>query len=120
MNRRHKKKFEKKYGYKKYGIIHIMQSVINDDGTVDLLSIEFHNGSGKVRKATRYVNVVPVGISNSLDIKHSVESNEMTVTFDTEPNNDNELVNQASSVMMEMYNTWMKGISDESKTEKEI
>ena len=74
MNKRQKKKFNKKHEYKKYGIVTKIYSVVNSDDTLDIVSVEFNNGSGKVCKAERYIDCHPVsmGSANNIDNQEQI------------------------------------------------
>ena len=60
MNKRKRKKFEKKLKHKKYQLIETTDRVINDDGTVDLLITTVHNGTLKVHRYIRLTNIKPL------------------------------------------------------------
>ena len=129
MNRRQKKKFLKKDRIKKYGVYTKLLFVNNDDGTTDILKYTYHNGSGKIYEATRFVNCYPVAAHitefNPYESGHpslvleeppefmSNDTNTFKLEFAvSKPNIDD-------GVVSSMLKTWMDGLN-EPTSEKEI
>ena len=101
MNKRQKKKFNKKHEYKKYGIITKIYSVVVPDSTLDIVSVEYDNGSGKVRKAERFINCYPISMDSSSE--HNSE-HELVIEFKCTPYS-NSTIEEACSSLLSMLTT---------------
>lgn len=82
MNKRQKKKFEKKLNHKKYGpsVYYIFKR--NDDGTLDITEVTTDKHNRRIAKAVKYLECYPA--SNS---EHKEEPKEIEVSFKTKPYN---------------------------------
>lgn len=65
MNKRQKKKFEKKDRYKKYGIVTRAIFVEGENESTDILLYRYHNGSRKIKSAHRLINCYPANLNNA-------------------------------------------------------
>lgn len=64
MNKRQKKKFEKKDRYKKYGIVTRLIFVEGKNESIDALVYRYHNGNRKIKSAYRLIDCYPANLDN--------------------------------------------------------
>lgn len=65
MNKRQKKKFERKDRYKKYGIVTRAIFVEGENESTDILLYRYHNGSRKIKSAHRLIDCYPTNLNNT-------------------------------------------------------
>lgn len=99
MNKRQKKKFIKKCEYKKYGIITKIYSAVIPDGTLDIVSVEYDNGSGKVCKAERFINCYPISMDS---VPERNSEHELFIEFKCTPYS-NSTVEEAWSSLLSLF-----------------
>lgn len=103
MNKRQKKKFQKKSHFKKYRYLTYTFFGSEENGTFNVTRAVIHNGSGKIKECVTYTGCHLYSVPNGNKVS---EKNEIEVEFIANPYNSPGL-NEAAESLIRNYPTFM-------------